>query len=66
MYDDPESFEKQCYTSFSKCKDRDIWPIIIGITHQMTSCPGPYLFKTIHSLEFTSLAIFFIIKINHF
>jgi hypothetical protein len=66
MYDDPESFEKQCYTSFSKCKYRDIWSIIIGTTHQMTSCPGPYLFKTIHSLKFAGLTFRLIIKVNHF
>jgi hypothetical protein len=66
MYNDPKSFEKQCYTSFPKCKNRNIWSIIVGITHQMTSCPGPYLFKTIHSLEFAGLTVFCIIKINSF
>jgi hypothetical protein len=37
MYYNPESFEKQGDSSFSKCEYRDIWAILIGLAHQVSS-----------------------------
>jgi hypothetical protein len=44
MYHHPEGLQEQCYPSFAKCQDRNVWAIVIRLAHDMSSSPGPDAF----------------------
>ena len=48
VYYNPKRFEKQGYSGFSQSEDWYIWAVMIGLTHQVPSGPGPDLFYTVH------------------